>query len=567
MVIGCTVQAGLLLIVPSTMAAALPPRATLPCGPLIGANSRNAIVFSSIPYGNIASRWTPPQRAACWNGTLDATAHTTMCWQDHGRVIGPASGVQSEQCLNLDVYLTAEYLDGSAPLRPVVVWLYGGSLVHGSAASYPGLGQLAALEEVLLVVPEYRLGAFGFLAHPALDATDPRGVSGNYGVLDQQLALAWVRDNIRHLGGDPSRVSVLGQSSGGTSILALLSSPASRGLFTAAISLSASPNVSMSLQAAHAQFDAVVRERTPCAQPASHTRNGGRGMGLAYQAACLRNLSSAQVAAMLPAAFDVEPSLPISPSGQGYAGLPIVDGVTVTHSPEDALREGLVDVPLLLQTALAEMDTYVNDASVDRMTATQYQAYLGRLLAQRNFTSGVASAVCQTYHDEMSESVELAHQVFIADYSFLCGSIALARAAAAGFRSPVYLSVGMHAPCHPLPVLPGRPPARFSGHNWDLIAAIRSWDFYAIHFGVQPYTPCAADVEWGDMMRRQWVNLTRDGRLAVSDFEPVDAAGSGGHFRVGLQRSVGTQMVTDYARARCATLSSIGLDKRFWLTN
>lgn len=225
---------------------------------------------------------------------MNATESKAMCWQMDGIVVGPPAGTQSEQCLNLDVYaaVSSESVGQTKrPLRPVFVWLYGGSLVHGSSASYPGLDALAWLGDALLVVPEYRLGAFGFLAHPSLDATDPRGV---YGILDQQLALAWVHENVEYFGGDVRRVSLLRQSSGGTSILALLSSPASKGLFSAAISLSASPNLTIGLHEAHAQFAAVVRQRTPC------------GVGpLPRQAACLRNLSSMQVAQLLPTAFDV----------------------------------------------------------------------------------------------------------------------------------------------------------------------------------------------------------------------------------------------------------------------
>lgn len=562
---------------------------TLPCGRAIGApvqypvvpGQLQAAVFRSLPYGHIPVRWMPPVRAPCWHGTLNTTKHTTVCWQEGGRATRPPT-VQSEDCLNLDVYAairatsssssssssqSSQHLRSSSRqvrLRPVVVWLYGGSLVHGSSSSYPGLGALALLEDIVLVVPNYRIGAHGFLSHPALDMLDPRNVSGNYGLLDQQLALSWVAANARAFGGDPTRVSVLGQSSGGTSILALLSSPASKGLFQSAISLSASPNISMGLQQAHSQFDATIRKTTPC----------GGASSLAAVGACLHNLSAAEVASILPAAvYDVEPSLPRSPSGEAYAGLIVVDGVTVVADAETALRSGLVDVPLLLQTQLAEMDTYENNATIDRLTPAEF----GQLLAQRLVSGGantsaaadLAATVLDTYRSELAISVELGSQVFVADYSMLCGGIALGLAASHGFRSPVYLSVGTHAPCHPLPVLPGRPPCRYSGHNFDLIAAIRSWSFYAIHFGAQPYAPCPSDARWGDVMRQQWINLTRDGRLGPS-FLPARSADRGvaaGDYQVGLQTAAGTVMSTNYGRERCAALAAVGIDKRFWLTN
>ena len=265
-----------------------------------------AAVWKGIPYGSVPARWTPPVAAPCWPGsTLNATEPRGMCWQMDGKVYGPPAGPQVEQCLNLDVFtnLTAFGIGPAGRPKPVVVFLYGGSLVAGSTGSYPGIGQLAVLEDIVLVVPNYRLAAFGYLTHPALDRTDPRGVSGNYGLLDQQLALRWVAENVAAFGGDPGRVSVLGQSSGGTSILGLLASPGSRGLFHAAISLSASPNVTMDLQQAHRQNAKVVAAQTDCA-------------GAADVAACLRGLTSQQVAALLPAAsFDVSPTLPRSPAG------------------------------------------------------------------------------------------------------------------------------------------------------------------------------------------------------------------------------------------------------------
>ena len=138
----------------------------------------------------------------------------------------------------------------------------------------------------------------------------------------------------------------------------------------------------------------------------------------------------------------------------------------------------------------------------------------------------------------------------------------LAKKAAHGFKSPVYLSVGVHRPCNPLHVIPTHPPARYAGHNWDLVAAIESWDFYQIHMGVQPYVPCADDRAWGTSMRRQWVNLTRHGRIDA--FTPLN--GSAG-YTVGLQTASGVDMHAGYGQERCTALLSAGFNESFWLTN
>ena len=153
-----------------------------------------------------------------------------------------------------------------------------------------------------------------------------------------------MRDNVHAFGGDPARVTVLGQSSGGTSIVGLLASPASRGLIHAAVSLSASPNVSIGLRDAQRAFDEAFRV-SPVVGPNCTT------------AECLLALPAATVASILPPSFDVSPALPLSRRGQGYPGLVVVDGVTVVVDGVTALLRGIVDVPLLLQTELAEMDT------------------------------------------------------------------------------------------------------------------------------------------------------------------------------------------------------------------
>ena len=205
--------------------------------------------------------------------------------------------------------------------------------MFGSSTSYPHLQTLAETGQIVLVSLNYRLAAFGFLAHPALSAADPRGVSGNYGILDQQQALQWVQRNIGAFGGDVGRVTVLGQSSGGetthtlaihgctdvmdagTSIFALLSSPGSRGLFQGAISLSGSPNITIDLQSIEAQFAPLVAKYCDQATPAEVL-------------ACLSALPAAKVAAIIPFSYNGAPSLPVSPAGQFYPGAIAMGAVT-----------------------------------------------------------------------------------------------------------------------------------------------------------------------------------------------------------------------------------------------
>ena len=250
-----------------------------------------------------------------------------------------------------------------------------------------------------------------------------------------------MQQNIHVFGGDSNSVTILGQSSGGTSILALLASPASASLFHAAVSLSASPNITVSIDDEQVVFaDAVIAANTSCSGAGA---GAGAGAGN-IDAACLRKLPASTVASFLPRAFDVSPGLPSGPSGMQYPGLIVVDGVTVTSDPEDALSRGLIDVPLLLQTELAEMDTYENNATINNMTAAQYGDFITSWFASHGFNVTAATptpgdVLRELYAAELATSVELAHQVFVAEYSFLCGNIALARLAAQGFKSPVYV--------------------------------------------------------------------------------------------------------------------------------
>jgi para-nitrobenzyl esterase len=144
----------------------------------------------------------------------------------------PKPGPSSENCLYLNVWTAS--LRGSKP-APVMVWIHGGSNANGTAATVYTDGANLARKGVVVVSINYRLNLFGFLAHPALTAESEHGSSGNYGLLDQIAALQWVQRNAAAFGGDPGRVTVFGESAGGTDIVYLLASPLSRGLFHRAV--------------------------------------------------------------------------------------------------------------------------------------------------------------------------------------------------------------------------------------------------------------------------------------------------------------------------------------------
>src|SRR5215467_13331979 len=196
-------------------------------GPVRGLANGAVNEFRGIPYAAPpvgALRWQPPQPAASWSGVRDATQFAPHCAQS-ASPFGQAT--TSEDCLYLNVSTPSR---GHGPL-PVMVWIHGGALVTGESNDYDPT-QLVA-DGAIVVTINYRLGALGFLAHPALVGAG--GSSGDYGLMDQQAALRWVQRNISRFNGDPSNVTIFGESAGGLSVLSQLVSPGAHGLFDRAI--------------------------------------------------------------------------------------------------------------------------------------------------------------------------------------------------------------------------------------------------------------------------------------------------------------------------------------------
>src|SRR5262245_2339220 len=231
--------------------------AQTPYGAVAGTKRGAACTYLGIPYaappvGNL--RWRPPQPATPWApAVLNATVATPACAQ-----INPANALAgNEDCLTLNVWTPAAPSTGQG--YPVLIWLHAGAFLGASSNFAPNDGRRFAEERSAVVVaPNYRLGAFGWLAHPALSAEDANyQSSGNYGLADQRAALRWVRDNIAAFGGDPDTVTLAGGSAGGVSTSLHLVSPASRGLFARAIIESGFASVhTPSIDEAHAQGEA-----------------------------------------------------------------------------------------------------------------------------------------------------------------------------------------------------------------------------------------------------------------------------------------------------------------------
>jgi para-nitrobenzyl esterase len=194
------------------------------------------VAFKGIPYaapptGNL--RWAPPSPSAAWTGVRSARSFGYHCEQASiFRDMMFHDPGASEDCLTLNVWTPADAAPGKLP---VMVWIYGGGLQGGTTSEGRQDGQFLAHKDVVVVSMNYRLGIFGFFVHPELTAESPHHASGNYGLMDQNAAIQWVKQNISAFGGDPDNITIFGESAGSFSVNFHMASPLSRTLFQHAI--------------------------------------------------------------------------------------------------------------------------------------------------------------------------------------------------------------------------------------------------------------------------------------------------------------------------------------------
>ena len=300
-------------------------------GQIKGAISGGVVSFKGIPFaappeGN--NRWRAPQPAERWDGVRSVTEYGPDCMQlPFPSDAAPLGTKPSEDCLYLNVWAPVER---PGPRLPVMVWIYGGGFVNGGSSPAVYDGTHFAERGVVFVSFNYRLARFGFFAHPALTKENPSGPLGNYGYMDQIAALKWVQQNIAQFGGDPANVTLFGESAGGGSVLTLLTSPMSRGLFQKAIIESGGGRTG--LIPMHRIHDPAPDLPSAEAVGVAFAKEAGITGEDEAALAALRNLPAERVVNGLNMAS-------MGVQGQTYSG-PMLDGQILTETPEAALIAG-----------------------------------------------------------------------------------------------------------------------------------------------------------------------------------------------------------------------------------
>lgn len=427
------------------------------------------IPYAAPPIGSL--RWAPPAPAASWTDTRDATKLADHCAQPVS-----VNGIPSatEDCLYLNVF------EPAAPGKyPVMVWVHGGSFQHNESDDYDATA--LSQKGVVVVTINYRIGAFGFMAHPALAAESPIGASGNYGLMDQQAALRWVRANIAAFQGDASNVTLFGESAGGYSVMAQLASPGASGLFDKAI-----------IQSGYSL------DPTPLASAESAGMAFATAAGCASQtAACLRALSTAQV---------------LQFESRSYT--PDVDGQVLTQSMRQAYTTGQINkVPVIQmsnQNENAILSALQYDLAVppNPITAANYAAVEATVLAGKS--AAAVDALYPLSRFPTATAPTDAIDAIATDNTFACVARSSEQLLS---RSTTVFAAEFNDPNAPMIYLP--PTLRA---HWGAYRSADPQYFFRITYVQQPTAPAftPAQLKLSDDMMTMWVRFATTGNPNAS---------------------------------------------------
>ena len=443
------------------------------------------VAFAQPPVGDL--RWRPPAPVAHWEGTRMATEFGPACWQARNEDNSPyARGdlSRSEDCLTLNVWTPSQDLEEGLP---VMVWFHGGGHTAGVGSATIFDGTAMARKGVVMVTANYRLGPFGFLAHPALTLESEHGSSGNYGILDHVATLEWVRDNISGFGGDPGNVTIFGQSAGSWSVCTLQASPLGRGLFHKAIGHSGGCFGAPRLHLAKTGGKA--------------TSSSGHEAGLAVSVELGAEGEGPEAVSLLRAAAPEAVLEAVRTTGRG-TGV-VIDGWVMPRLADEIFAAGEHnDVPVIVGSMSDEGRTLYAD-----MAEPPRDEFIARLRGQYGERT---DALLAAYATDLDTSTKITGQAIRADQNFTWQMRAWARAI--GSSNEVYLYFFSHVPPVFRLYVPDHPDLDFPGgrrgagayHSGDLAFAFGNVGLVGIDWNDR-------DFELSDEMSQYWANFATTG--------------------------------------------------------
>ena len=434
------------------------------------------IPFAAPPVGNL--RWKAPKPVVAWQGVRKADKFGASCIQSIVEGRAPwtyefmAHNEISEDCLNLNVWTPAK---SAGDKLPVFVYIYGGGFREGSSAVPVYDGEGLAKKGLVMVTINYRVGIFGFLAHPELTKESDYKASGNYGSLDQVAALQWVHDNIAAFGGDPNRVTIAGQSAGAMSVHSLIESPLTKGLFQRAIAESGNSGIGNAGGGPMVSYAKLADAEA-----------GGRSFAEAKGAKSLAELRAMTWQKLQE---------PLPPTGGRGAGdgvprtAPILDGHFLPAVESDAVAQRKQhDVPMLTGANTGELAGLLGPQTV---TLASFQS------SAKDRYGDLASEFLKLYPAANDQEATAASNQSARDRS-LTGMYLWSVQRAKDSKTKAFLYLWDHT-------LPGPGAERFGAFHTSEVPYVLN----TLYMSDRPFTP--ADHKIADMMSSYWANFATSG--------------------------------------------------------
>ncbi|XP_032743529.1 acylcarnitine hydrolase-like isoform X1 [Rattus rattus] len=446
----------------------------------VGVHSFLGIPFAKPPIGPL--RFAPPEAPEPWSGVRDGTSHPAMCLQDITAMNMQAFKLlkltlplipMSEDCLYLNIYTPNHAREGSN--LPVMVWIHGGALVIGMASLYDG-SMLAAMENVVVVTIQYRLGVLGFFS------TGDQHARGNWGYLDQVAALRWVQQNIAHFGGNPDRVTIFGESAGGTSVSSHVVSPMSRGLFHGAIMESGVALMSSLISVSSDVVYRTVANLSGCEQVDSKAL-----------VTCLRGKSEEEI-------------MSINKAFRIISG--IVDGIFLPRHPKELLASAdFHPIPSIIGVNNDEYGWIIPSSmtttdSKKKMDRQMVQAILQKRVAQMMWPPEFSDLLLEEYmgDSEDPQFLQVQFKEMMEDFIFVIPALQVAHFQRS--NAPVYFYEFQHRPSF---FKDSKPPHVKADHGDEILFIFRSF------WGGTQVDLTEEEELLSRRMMKYWANFARQG--------------------------------------------------------